>query len=167
MNDGLLNMVTHGIGRTNRVASLTGGKNRAMFPIQTLCIFGNVGRCIEMIVGDRGIAQFVNHREQPRTSPKAIQAQVELVIQLNIACRIAGGVQFAPDGRSVAYPIRDNGVDNIWVQPLDGAAGRQITYFKSDQISEFHWSPDGKSLGILQNHTDSDVVLMHDKGSSQ
>jgi eukaryotic-like serine/threonine-protein kinase len=86
---------------------------------------------------------------------------------LNADSRIAGGVQFAPDGRSVAYPIRDNGVDNIWVQPLDGAAGRQITYFKSDQISEFHWSPDGKSLGILQNHTDSDVVLMHDKGSSQ
>jgi len=31
------------------------------------------------------------------------------------------------DGKAVAYPIRENGVDNLWVQPLDGSRGRQIT----------------------------------------
>jgi hypothetical protein len=26
----------------------------------------------------------------------------------------------------------------------------------------FHWSPDGKNLGILRGHTDSDVVLLRE-----
>jgi eukaryotic-like serine/threonine-protein kinase len=73
-----------------------------------------------------------------------------------------GGVQFTPDGKSVAYPIHENGVDNIWIQPLDGTAGRQITNFTSEQINSFHWSPDGKSLGILRSHSESDVVLLQE-----
>lgn len=80
--------------------------------------------------------------------------------------RISGAIQFTPDAKAVAYPIRENGVDNIWIHPLNGSARRQITNFKSDEIMEFHWSPDGKTLGILRNHTDSDVVLIHDQGSS-
>jgi eukaryotic-like serine/threonine-protein kinase len=81
--------------------------------------------------------------------------------------RISGGTQFTPAGNAVAYAITENGVDNIWIQPVDGSAGRQITNFKSERINEFHWSVDGKTLGILRSHNDSDVVLMHDKGSSQ
>ncbi|HVA17035.1 MAG TPA: protein kinase, partial [Candidatus Dormibacteraeota bacterium] len=81
---------------------------------------------------------------------------------------IAGppGPQFTPDGKAVAYVVRENGVDNVWVQPLDGSKGRQITNFSSQQIFEFHWSPDGKTLGVRRFHTDSDVVLLHDSGSS-
>ena len=75
---------------------------------------------------------------------------------------ISGGVQFTPDGKAVAYPIRENGVDNLWVQPLDGSAGHQITNFTSEQIDEFHWSPDGKSLGLLRGHSESDVVLLQE-----
>lgn len=75
---------------------------------------------------------------------------------------ISGSVQFTPDGKAVAYPINENGVDNLWVQPLDGSLGHQITNFKSDQISSFHWSPDGKTLGLLREHSESDVVLIQD-----
>ncbi len=71
----------------------------------------------------------------------------------------SGGLNFTPDGKAVAYPIRENGVDNLWVQPLDGSRGRQITYFDSEQIFNFRWSPDGRSLCILRSHTDSAVVL--------
>ncbi len=73
-----------------------------------------------------------------------------------------GGVQFTPDGKSVAYPIHENGVDNIWIHPLDGSTGHQITNFTSEQITSFHWSPDGKSLGVLRNHSESDVVLLQE-----
>jgi eukaryotic-like serine/threonine-protein kinase len=76
--------------------------------------------------------------------------------------RISKGVQFTADGKSVAYPIKENGVDNVWIQPLDGSPGHQITHFKSEQILSFHWSPDGKKLGILRGHTDSDVVLLQE-----
>jgi eukaryotic-like serine/threonine-protein kinase len=72
----------------------------------------------------------------------------------------SGGLNFTPDGKGVAYPIRENGVDNLWVQPLDGSAGRLITQFDSEQIFNFRWSPDGRSLCILRGHTDSDVVLI-------
>jgi serine/threonine protein kinase/Tol biopolymer transport system component len=75
---------------------------------------------------------------------------------------ISKGVQFTVDGKSVAYPVKENGVDNVWVQPIDGSAGRQITHFKSEQILSFHWSPDGKKMGILRGHTDSDVVLLQE-----
>jgi len=81
---------------------------------------------------------------------------------LNANPKISKGVQFTADGKAVAYPIAENGVDNVWVQPLDGSPGHQITHFTSEQIGSFHWSPDGKRLGILRGHTDSDVVLLQE-----
>jgi WD40 repeat protein len=81
---------------------------------------------------------------------------------LEVNPRISKGVQFTPDGKAVAYPISENGVDNVWIQPLDGTRGRQITHFNSEQILSFHWSPDGRTLGILRGHTDSDVVLLQE-----
>ncbi len=74
----------------------------------------------------------------------------------------SGGVRFTPDGKGVAYPIRENGVDNIWIQPLDGSPGRQITNFTSEQITSFNWSADGKNLGVLRSHSESDVVLLQE-----
>ena len=82
---------------------------------------------------------------------------------LKADARVArGGLQFTPDGKNVAYPIQEKGVDNIWIQPLDGSPGHQITNFTSEQITSFHWSPDGKSLGVLRNHSESDVVLLQE-----
>jgi len=75
---------------------------------------------------------------------------------------ISGGVQFTSDGKAIAYPIREHGVDNLWIQPLDGSAGHKITNFASDQIDIFYWSPDGKNLGVLRRHTESDVVLLQE-----
>jgi len=75
---------------------------------------------------------------------------------------LTGGVSFTPDGKAIAYPIIENGVGNIWVQPLDGSRGHQITNFTSDQISEFHWSPDGKTLAVCHEHDTADVVLLRD-----
>jgi Tol biopolymer transport system component len=77
--------------------------------------------------------------------------------------RISSGLQFAPDGKGITYAIRNNGVDNVWVQPLDGTPGRQITNFESEKISEFHWSPGGRDLGVVRNHTESDVVLLQER----
>ena len=62
----------------------------------------------------------------------------------------------------MAYAIRENGVDNLWIQPLDGSPGRKITNFNAEEIAAFHWSRDGKTLGILRGHVDSDVVLLQE-----
>src|SRR5271157_4857373 len=45
-----------------------------------------------------------------------------------------GTLRFTPDGKSVAYVSRENGADNVWIQPLDGSAGDPITDFKAEQI---------------------------------
>jgi Tol biopolymer transport system component len=74
----------------------------------------------------------------------------------------SGLVHFSRDGKAVIYPVRDHGVDNLWLQPLDGSQGRQITDFTSEHIYDFHWSPDGRQLALVRGHTDSDVVLIRD-----
>jgi len=78
------------------------------------------------------------------------------------APHLSDGVLFTPDGKSVAYAIRENGVDNVWVQPLDGSAGHAITDFQSEQIWSMSFSPDAKSLAVLRGHFDSDVVLLQE-----
>jgi eukaryotic-like serine/threonine-protein kinase len=75
---------------------------------------------------------------------------------------MSGGVEFTPDGKSLAYPIFEHGAGNIWVEPLDGSKGRAITNFTSERIYEFHWSPDGKRLVVARGHTASDVVLFRE-----
>ncbi|MGA8271282.1 MAG: protein kinase [Candidatus Sulfotelmatobacter sp.] len=73
-----------------------------------------------------------------------------------------GLLRFSRDGKALVYPTRDNGVDNLWLQPLDGSKGRQLTDFTSEHIYDFHWSFDGKQLAMVRGHTDADVVLIRD-----
>jgi Tol biopolymer transport system component len=73
-----------------------------------------------------------------------------------------GLIHFSRDGKGVVYPVRENGVDNLWLQPLDGSKGKQLTDFTSEHIFDFHWSFDGKQLAIVRGHTDADVVLIRD-----
>jgi eukaryotic-like serine/threonine-protein kinase len=87
-----------------------------------------------------------------------------LTRMLNPDPRVADAPQFTPDGNAVVYPIRENGMDNLWLQPLNGSRGHQITNFKSDAISSFRFSPDGKTIGVLRSHVESDVVLLRDAG---
>jgi Tol biopolymer transport system component len=77
------------------------------------------------------------------------------------------GLNFTADGKAVVYAVTRNNVDNLWLQPLDGSAGRLLTNFKSDQIVNFSWSPDGKTLGVLQQRIEGDVVLLRDTHSAQ
>ncbi len=73
-------------------------------------------------------------------------------------------VRFSPDGKGVVYATREHGVDNLWLQPVDGSKGHALTDFKSERIYDFHWSFDGKQLALVRGHTDSDVVLIRDQG---
>jgi serine/threonine protein kinase/Tol biopolymer transport system component len=75
-------------------------------------------------------------------------------------------LRFARDSKSVVYPVRENDVDNLWLQPLDGSKGRQLTDFTGEHIFDFHWSFDGKQLALVRGHTDADVVLIRDSKST-
>jgi len=71
-------------------------------------------------------------------------------------------VQPLPSANAVVYPITENGVDNLWVQPLDGSAGHPLTHFTSESITDYHFSPDGKTLAVVHEHDTSDVVLLRE-----
>ena len=75
---------------------------------------------------------------------------------------LPGQIAFTPDGKSVAYLVRERGVDNLWLQPLDGGPYRQMTHFTKDQIFRFVFSPDGTKLAIERGARESDAVLFHD-----
>jgi len=77
------------------------------------------------------------------------------------------GFHFVPEGKSLAFVIADKGVDNVWIQPLDGSKGHQLTHFNSGQITDFRWAPDGKTLAVLRFHSTSDVILLHDSAYAQ
>ncbi len=79
---------------------------------------------------------------------------------------LAGGVSLVPpprwttDGRALTYVATSAGVSNIWLQPINGGAPRQMTTFKADRIFSFEWSRDGKQLIVARGMVASDVVLI-------
>ena len=108
------------------------------------------------------------------TAPVPVLAVVDLdagakppVRILNPDVRISGAPGFTPDEKALVYNIRENGAENVWWQPLDGSKGRQITNFSSDTIQIFDFSPDGKTMGMLRNHVESDAVLLRDSGAEK
>jgi len=80
--------------------------------------------------------------------------------------RAGGEIRYTSDGKTIGYPIRENGLYALWVSPVDGSPGHRVTEFETDHIADFHWSPDGKTLGLLRTHNDSDVVLLRQTISS-
>jgi Tol biopolymer transport system component len=65
-----------------------------------------------------------------------------------------------PDSRSVVY--LHGGVLNLWQQPLDGSAPRQLTHFTDGRVWTFDVSADGRDYVIVGGKTLSDVVRISD-----
>ena len=68
--------------------------------------------------------------------------------------------RWMPDGSGISFVATRDGVSNIWYQPLDGAAPKQVTNFASDQIHWFDWSSDGKQLACSRGRLLNDIVLI-------
>jgi len=69
-------------------------------------------------------------------------------------------LQWTPDGRAINYVALNNGVSNIWRQPIDGGPPFQITKFETGRIFNFAYSRDGKQLALSRGTLNSDVVLI-------
>ena len=70
--------------------------------------------------------------------------------------------KFGPDGKSLTFVKTENGVSNLWSQPLDGGKPVQLTHFTSDQIwtAQYDWSHDRKQLAMVRSSTNSDIVMI-------
>ena len=66
-----------------------------------------------------------------------------------------------PDGRGIAYLDTGSGILNVWTQPLDGGAPKQLTNFKSEFITSFAISREGKIAAYRVSAT-RDIVLIKD-----
>jgi eukaryotic-like serine/threonine-protein kinase len=72
------------------------------------------------------------------------------------------GLKWSPDGHSVTYVDNSSTASNIVSQPIDGSPSKPLTRFKSDRISSFAWSHDGKQLFLGRGAQLDDVVLIKD-----
>ena len=88
--------------------------------------------------------------------------QVVKVLEVPQTSQSASNLQWTDDSRAVMFVDARSGVANIWSQPIDGAAPKQLTSFKSDLITSFAWSRDGKELVCSRGSVTSEVVLMTD-----
>jgi serine/threonine protein kinase len=75
-----------------------------------------------------------------------------------------------PDGTGVAYTSADQGVTNIWTQPLAGGPAAPLSKFvqgtgASKSLYGFAWSPDGKQLAVVRVATSTDVVVLKDQSN--
>lgn len=64
-----------------------------------------------------------------------------------------------PDGRSIAYLDSGSGILNVWSQPIDGGASKQLTNFKSEFLTNFAFSREGKIAAYRFSAT-RDIVLI-------
>ena len=71
-------------------------------------------------------------------------------------------LRWIADSRAVTYIDTRDGVSNIWALLLDGGPPTQMTNFKTDFISSFDWSRDGRRLALSRGSQTSDVVLITD-----
>jgi Tol biopolymer transport system component len=70
-------------------------------------------------------------------------------------------IRWTQDGRDLTYIRDQQGVSNLWAQPLDGSPPKQLTDFTAGQIFNFAWSKDGHQLALARGSQTSDVVLIH------
>jgi Tol biopolymer transport system component/tRNA A-37 threonylcarbamoyl transferase component Bud32 len=79
-----------------------------------------------------------------------------------------GSVDWTPDGRALSFVARNQGVVNIWLQPLAGGPPKQLTDLKAAGIFLHRWSPDGKQLALAYGTRIGDAVLISNfKGSEK
>lgn len=112
--------------------------------------------------GTRKKISVVNLKS-PSEASRTIDLDPRMVLAFHqIGPGTNAGFRFTPDGKAVAFVLAEKGIENIWIQPLDGGKPRRLTNFDSRQIQDFGWSRDGKRLAVLRNEFTEDVILLRD-----
>jgi Tol biopolymer transport system component len=70
-------------------------------------------------------------------------------------------LRWTPDGSAITFIKTQNGVSNIWSQPLSGEPSRQLTDFTAEQILFFDWSSDNQ-LVCSRGITTHEAILISD-----
>ena len=66
---------------------------------------------------------------------------------------------WTPDSRGLAYVGPPAGA-NVWVMPVAGGPGRQLTHFEARKITGIAWSPDGRWLAVARSLPLTDLPFL-------
>jgi eukaryotic-like serine/threonine-protein kinase len=69
-------------------------------------------------------------------------------------------IRWSRDGQAIAYVDENNGITEIWQQPITGGPRKLLTDFKVDETLWFDWSLDGKELLCVRGASTSDLVMI-------
>lgn len=68
-------------------------------------------------------------------------------------------LRWLPDGSAITFIKTQNGISNIWSQPLSDESSKQLTDFSGEQIYFFAWSKDNQ-LACSRGETTQEAVLL-------
>jgi TolB protein len=85
------------------------------------------------------------------------------VIEIPQTSTVAPTAHWSADGKLIMYTVNNNNVTNIWSQPLDGGAPKQVSEFKDSLMTGFAWSNDGKKLACTRGVLVRDAVLISEE----
>jgi Tol biopolymer transport system component len=77
-------------------------------------------------------------------------------------------IQWTPDANGIAFLVFEGDTSNLYVQPIDGSAIKQLTNFGHEKdldtksIRNFSWSLDGKHIAYSRGKIYYDLVLIED-----
>ncbi len=74
------------------------------------------------------------------------------------------GLQWGPQGDGLVF-VNSQGAENLWWQPVDGAASRQLTQFKDAEIQSFTWSAKSPRIVCVRRTKTTVPVLVQLFGS--
>ena len=112
-----------------------------------------------------GAVVALRAQNAPLALPK-VAPTVDAILSL----RRVSSPAISPDGRQVAYLVRDTDWDNdsyetqIWLVDAAGGAPRQLTNAKRSSLAPA-WSPDGSKLAFISDRTEKrQIYLINPKG---
>jgi Tol biopolymer transport system component len=130
---------------------LRGGMSPSISPDGRWIAFEAVDNHIEIVAADG--------KSPPRLLPFIDEPQVPSPLS---AYAVAYPIRWNAAGDAVTYVRTQDGVSNIWAQPLDGSPPRQLTHFTSMVIWSHDWSRDGEWLVMARGNFSSDAVMLTD-----
>src|SRR5678816_3371814 len=99
-----------------------------------------------------------------QTAPMA-PARVAPTADQILSLKRAGSPEISPDGRWVAYTIRETNWDDnnfeteIWLADVSTGSARQLTNAKKSSQSP-SWAPDGSKLAFISDRTDKRQIYL-------
>lgn len=137
-------------GNSLKKVSIDGGDTIKLFDKSALCpVLSPDGRLVAFFTNDQPESQRWHIEVYDLNSVAKIRR-----FELPESTTPFNGLRLTPDNRlrwttdgsALTYVSRADGASNVWLQPLEGGAPRQLTYFKDANILSFAWSPNGKQL---------------------